>query len=372
MNTSKQENEREATAQIIQRYRTLPIFWRWILIGFTITGMALAINQIFAIKPKFHIEYLYWLIAIFLSLVFIVFPGSKKALRNKVPWYDILFFLLTVSVASYFAFIAWPLASVGYMFHAPLHLTIAALIFVLLAFEAIRRVGGPALFTVASLFACYPMIADRMPGMLQAIYFSPGLTVRFHALGLDSLLGLPMQVVGRLVIGFIIFGAVLVATGGGKFFIDVASALFGTQKGGPAKVSIFASALFGSLSGSVISNVVTTGSITIPAMKKAGYPAHYAAAIEACASTGGSLMPPVMGSVAFLMASFLNIPYLTVAIAALIPSILYYFGLYMQVDAYARRNNLKGVDKSQIPRIKIVLKEGWPYIFAFVVLVYLL
>jgi len=251
-------------------------------------------------------------------------------------------------------------------------MTIMALIFCLLALEAVRRAGGPVLLMFTGVFAIYPIFAYRAPGILQACYFSPMSVIRYHVLGLDSLLGIPMQVVGSLVIGFIVFGTVMVATGGGKFFLDFAFALFGSQRGGPAKVAVFSSGLFGSLSGSVISNIVTTGSVTIPTMKKIGYPNHYAGAIEACASTGGVLMPPVMGTTAFIMASFLNVPYFEVAIAAVIPSLLYYLGLFMQVDAYAGKVGLKGIPKSETPRLMAVLKEGWPFIFALVLLIYFL
>ena len=173
-------------------------------------------------------------------------------------------------------------------------------------------------------------------------------------------------------IGFIIMGVALVVTGGGTFFINLASAILGTFRGGPAKVSIVASGLFGSMSGSVTSNILATGSMTIPAMKRIGYPARYAGAIEACASTGGVLMPPIMGATAFLMASILGLPYIQIAMAAAIPSILFYFGLFMQIDAYAARVGMKGMSSEERPSILQTLKEGWFYIAALALLVWLL
>jgi TRAP transporter 4TM/12TM fusion protein len=167
-----------------------------------------------------------------------------------------------------------------------------------------------------------------------------------------------------------IFGVVLVTVGGGKFFLGLANALFGTYRGGPAKVAIVGSSLFGMISGSSISNVLAVGNITIPMMKRTGFPAHFAGAIEACASTGGVIMPPVMGFVAFIMASWLNIPYFKVALAAAIPGCLYYFSLFLQVDAYAARNNLRGLQASEIPSLKQVLKKGWPYLIGIGTLVY--
>ena len=168
------------------------------------------------------------------------------------------------------------------------------------------------------------------------------------------------------------FGVVLVASGGGQFFLNLAFSLFGTQRGGPAKVAVFGSALFGSISGSAIANVITIGSVTIPTMMKAGYPPNYAAAIEACASTGGTIMPPIMGSVAFLMAAWLGIPYYKVAIAAAVPGLLYYLVLFLQVDAFAAKANLKGMKRSEITPLRKVLKEGFPFFFGFATLMYYL
>ena len=175
-----------------------------------------------------------------------------------------------------------------------------------------------------------------------------------------------------LVFGFLLFGNALVYTGGGQFFINLAFALLGHVRGGPAKVAIFSSGLFGSMSGGPITNVLTTGALTIPAMKRIGIRAKTAGAIEACASTGGTMMPPIMGATAFVMADFLQVSYVDVALAAVVPSMLYYLGLFMQIDAYAEQNDLKGLDKSELPTLWSVIKDGWYYIFAFALLVFLL
>ncbi|WP_254704193.1 TRAP transporter permease [Sulfitobacter pontiacus] len=156
-------------------------------------------------------------------------------------------------------------------------------------------------------------------------------------------MGITTKIVAEIVLGFLVFAGVLIATGAGQFFIDLANAGFGKYRGGPAKVSIVASAFFGSLSGSIFSNIAGTGSITIPTMKKVGYPPHYAGAIEACASTGGVVMPPVMGAIAFVMAITIGVDYATVMVAAILPSALFYFGLILQVDAYAARKGLVGM-----------------------------
>ncbi|MDP6688771.1 MAG: TRAP transporter fused permease subunit, partial [Alphaproteobacteria bacterium] len=181
-----------------------------------------------------------------------------------------------------------------------------------------------------------------------------------------------MRVAGNILIGFLVFGSALVITGGGEFFMNFAAALLGKTRGGPAKVAILSSGFFGSLSGSVISNVVTTGQLTIPTMKRAGYKPAYAASVEACASTGGTLMPPVMGAVAFLMAEFLNIPYRDIVIAAAVPSCLFYLALLLQVDCYAAAKGLKGQAAEEIPSMRETLKDGWFYLFSLALLVYLL
>ena len=240
--------------------------------------------------------------------------------------------------------------------------------------EAARRTGGPAIAVIFGLFSLYPIFADAsfMPALFSGLPQDIVSTARYHVMSEESVLGIPMRVFGTLIIGFILFGVTLQTTGGGRFFINLAFALLGGVRGGPAKVAIFASGLFGSLSGSVVTNVLTTGAMTIPAMKRTGYPARYAGGIEACASTGGVLMPPVMGATAFVMASFLEVPYLAVATAAVVPSFLYFFGLFIQIDSYAARNGVKGLPPAELPSARKTISEGWFYIFGFLLLVYLL
>ena len=241
-----------------------------------------------------------------------------------------------------------------------------------LVLEGVRRCGGLPLLLVALVFGSYPLYADHMPAFLWGTTFSWGETIRAHVMGVESIIGIPMQVVAQLVIGFVVFGAALTVTGGGDFFMNFAISLMGKSRGGPAKVSVVSSGIMGSLSGSVISNILTTGPITIPTMKRTGYPAHYAASIEACASTGGTLMPPVMGAVAFIMASFLGVPYSDVMIAAFLPALLFYIVLIFQVDVYAARNGLKGMAPKDIPNLMATLKDGWPYLLSLFLLIYFL
>jgi len=211
-----------------------------------------------------------------------------------------------------------------------------------------------------------------MPGLLEGYGVNLRRMVGFFTMGTEGVVGLPMKVVGNILIGYMVFAVVLQATGGGKFFLDLASALLGSLRGGPAKMSIMASAFFGSISGSSISNVLTTGAITIPTMKRTGYPAHYAGAIEAASSTGGVLMPPIMGVTAFVMAEFLAMPYYKICIAAIVPSLLYFGGLFIQTDAYAARANLKGLSKDELPSVKKTLTAGWFYTIGMLFLIWAL
>ena len=316
-------------------------------------------------------EYLYSMIALLLPLPFIIYhPTPRKG--NKIPWYDIIFAASTFIIASYFCFSGSLILEEGWEYLAPTHAKIMAFILWGLVLEASRRAGGNAIFIICLIISVYPAISTFLPGFLNAPAQPWDTTATFHIFGTESIMGIPMTAFATLVVGFLIFGVALQHTGGGSFFLNLAFALLGTRRGGPAKVSIFSSGLMGSMSGSVITNVLTTGVLSIPAMKKTGFKSSYAAGVEACASTGGVLMPPVMGATAFVMATFLEVPYSEIIIAAAFPSILYYFGLFMQIDAYAARNHLKGLPAKELPSIKKVLKEGWYFIFVFVMLILML
>ncbi len=316
-------------------------------------------------------EYLYAMIALLLPLPFIIYHPTPRR-GNKIPWYDIIFAASTFIIASYFCFSGSLILEEGWEYLAPTYAKIMAFILWGLVLEASRRAGGNAIFIICLIISVYPAISTFLPGFLNAPAQPWDTTATFHIFGTESIMGIPMTAFATLVVGFLIFGVALQHTGGGSFFLNLAFALLGTRRGGPAKVSIFSSGLMGSMSGSVITNVLTTGVLSIPAMKKTGFKSSYAAGVEACASTGGVLMPPVMGATAFVMATFLEVPYSEIIIAAAFPSILYYFGLFMQIDAYAARNHLKGLPAKELPSIKKVLKEGWYFIFVFVMLILML
>jgi len=316
-------------------------------------------------------SYYYIIIALLLSLVFLIYP-MRSTTSTRVPIYDWVLFLLTIASAGYLAYYGESIIQKGWDLVAPTEPTIVAGVLCLLCLEGVRRAGGWILFGVCIFFFFYPMFAEYMPGFLWGPPAEIDEFVRAHAMGTESIIGVPMRAVTNLLIGFLVFGSALVVTGGGDFFLAFASALLGKTRGGPAKVAIISSGFFGSLSGSVISNVVTTGKITIPTMKRVGYPPSYAGAVEACASTGGALMPPVMGAVAFLMAENLNMPYADIILAAAVPAILFYLTLILQVDNYAAKVGLKGQPAHEIPKLWPTFLSGWHYLFSLAILIYML
>ena len=314
-------------------------------------------------------HYYYALIGLLLPLCYLLNPSFRRprsylfdgALSLAAFVSCIFFFINTENMLDY-----------GWEFLAPDYAIWMSYLLWALILEAVRRSGGWVLFSLVLVFSLYPIVAENLPGPISGMASSPGETAAYHVMSIESILGLPFRAFAQLVIGFLIFGIALQQTGGGRFFINLAFAAFGHVRGGSAKVAIVSSGLMGSMSGSVITNVLTTGQMTIPAMQKSGMEKEYAAGLESCASTGGVLLPPIMGSTAFVMATFLNVAYTTVALAAAIPALLYFFGLFVQVDAYAARKGLVGTPRDELPSLKETLKQGWFYIAAFLVLIFLL
>lgn len=338
-------------------------------------GILLCINQLFHLNIAGFMPignaYYYYILTFYLSISFIVFPGFDGD-KNRVPWYDWGLFILCIITTIYLGLNAYNILTKGWEYVAPALPTLAGGILWLLALEGIRRTGGFSLFVICLVFSLYPLYAGYMPGFLWGSSFSLLETVRYQSMGVEGIIGIPTRVVGNLLVGFIIFGVALVSSGGGKFFMNFALSLLGHTRGGAAKVSVFSSAFMASLSGSVISNVVTTGSMTIPAMKKTGYSPRWAGAVEACASTGGSIMPPIMGAAGFLIASFLNVPYTEVMRAAFFPAFLYYLTLILQVDSHAAYVGIGGLPKDQLPDKWITLKKGWFFLGSLFLLVFIL
>jgi TRAP transporter 4TM/12TM fusion protein len=361
------------------RVRTLRGGWRWALAGAAAFTIFLCVNQQFVLRffvgfTPLNTEYYYALVLVMLPFVFVIFPGSRRAPVERVPWTDAALFALTIGVSLVLLFNIRKAAELGWEFAgAPTMIVWAGYLIWALLMEGLRRTGGLSLMLSVLPFTLYPLFADSAwLGPLKGAQSTPAQASAYHALSSESVLGIPLQAFAETVIGFLVFGTALMMTGAGKFFINLSFALCGTFRGGAAKVCIFASALLGMMSGSIISNVLTAGTMTIPVMKRTGFTNSYAAAIEACASTGAVLAPPVMGATAFVMAQFLNVSYAEVALAAAIPAGLYYFGLFMQVDAYAARHGLKGLPREELPKLLTTVKEGWYYLTVIGLLIYML
>ncbi len=359
----------------VRKYRDLTGPVRWVFLLFT----AIAVSA--AIFVNFYLQiggwtfpatgYLFFLLGFFIPLVFLAFPHRKSAATKKIPWFDYCLAALSFFSAMFFSYNAMEILIRGWEVIAPVEARILALILLITVIESARRTGGTVFACVCLFFALYPLFATHMPLFMKGKSFGFWRTVAYHGMGPESIIGIPMTVVGNLLIGFMIFAVTLQHTGAGKFFLDVSMSLLGQMRGGAAKVSIVASALMGSISGSVISNVLGTGCVTIPAMKKSGFSARFAGAVEACASTGGIVMPPVMGAVAFVMAQILQVPYVTIIISAAVPSFFYFFCLFIQVDAYAARKGIVGTPKEDCPKFSAVMKEGWFYLIAIALLIYI-
>ncbi|WP_211227222.1 TRAP transporter permease [Saccharospirillum impatiens] len=287
--------------------------------------------------------------------------------RGHSFWVSLIAGVLSLGIAGYFAFYYADLVTV--MAFTPVHLVVLGGLIVLLTIEALRRLVGWPLTIVVSSFLLYSFFGEYIPGMLSSRPISFERLWVYLSLDPNAMLGMPLIVASTIIIPFIFMGQLLKASGGSSFFTDVSLALMGRYRGGPAKVSITASSLFGSISGSAVSNVATTGIMTIPMMTKAGYTPRVAGAIEALASSGGQLMPPVMGAAAFLMAEFLQVPYGDVIVAALVPSLLFYIALFIQAHLEAARRGIAPVEASLIPPLLTVLAKGWHFILPFAVLI---
>ncbi|WP_042221288.1 TRAP transporter permease [Oceanobacillus manasiensis] len=291
-----------------------------------------------------------------LTLIFLLFPASKKkGNKKKVAWYDYILILLSIIVCGY-----WPVyydtlvQQIGGIDQVQV---IIGGIAILLVLEATRRAVGLPITIIAILFLSYALIGPNMPGGLAHRGLSLEQLIGSMFFTTEGILGTPLQVSSTYIFLFLLFGAFLVQTGVGNYFNDLAIALAGRRTGGPAKVAIFSSALNGTISGSSVANTVTTGSYTIPMMKKLGYRPNFAGAVEAASSTGGQIMPPIMGAAAFLMIEFAGVGYWEIAKAATIPAILYFSGIWIMTHLEAKRVGLHGLPKDQIPSKRSVLKK---------------
>jgi TRAP transporter 4TM/12TM fusion protein len=293
-----------------------------------------------------------------LALIFLLFPARKKNLKvKKVAWYDLLLAVIAVAVGAYWPVMIDELVNrVGRLTPTDFYIGIAAILLVL---EATRRTVGLPITIIAALFMVYALYGPYMPGFLAHRGLDLESLVQTMFFTTEGILGTPLGVSSTFIFLFLLFGAFLVKTGVGQYFNDLAVAVAGKSTGGPAKVAIFSSALQGTISGSSVANVVTSGSFTIPMMKKLGYRKEFAGAVEAAASTGGQLMPPIMGAAAFLMVEFIGggITYWDIAKAATIPALLYFAGIWIMTHFEAKRIGLRGLSDEEMPDRKEVLKK---------------
>lgn len=305
-----------------------------------------------------------------LAIVFIRYPFNGGRDRPSLPWYDAILAVLGLGACLYLAYMYGDIEANPFVMR-PTMFNIG-IILIPMIWESLRRTTGWSLTIVFSVFIAYVFVGHLMPGMLEG---KEQKFVRAIAeLGVTNvaILGLPTKIIVLTVVLFIWMGQLLLHTGASEWFTDLAAAIMGRSRGGSAKIAVVASGLFGSISGSAVSNVASTGVITIPLMRQAGYDAKTAGAIESVASTGGQIMPPIMGAAAFLMAELLELEYTEIILAALVPAALYYLAVFVQADLEAAKNGIAPLPKDRIPPLMRVMKEGWFFIIPYAVLIYTL
>ena len=354
--------DRESATRIFSGKKALLI--KGLLIAFTL--FAISINTFIRLNAQVHRS---MFIAFILFLAYLLYPARKNAPKNtnKVPWYDILLAMASSGSFLYMSFNYKQLISQAGSY-TQFDMTIA-IIAIILLLEACRRVVGLPILIVVSCFIAYAYFGNYVPGYFSHRGFSLQRIATHLYFTTEGVIGTPLAVCSTFIFLFILFGAFLERTGIGQFFIDIANSLAGKATGGPAKVAVIASALQGTITGSSVANTVSSGSFTIPMMKKMGYRPEFAAAVEAAASTGGQIMPPIMGAAAFLMSEMTGIPYSNIIIAAIIPAFLYFTGIMIMVHLEAKRYGLKGLPPEEIPNFFRLMLSYWYLLIPLVVLV---
>jgi len=308
-----------------------------------------------------------------LALIFLLFGAGRSDSQGLItrlggiPLTDWLFAAASVAVVAYL-----PLDFDQLTFRIGVPNTtdlVTGTILILLILEATRRSMGIVLPIIVLVFILYGLFGYLVPGVLAHPGASFGNFISQLYMTQEGIFGIPLKVVATFVFHFVLFGVIATKMGLGQFFIDLATVAAGRYPGGPAKVSVLSSALFGSISGSSIANTVTTGSLTIPAMMKIGYRGSFAGAVEAAASAGGQITPPIMGAAAFIMTEFLGVPYTTIILAAIVPAAMHYLGVLVQVHLEAKRSGIRGMEESDLPRLWPTLRRGWPTVLPLIILV---
>jgi TRAP transporter 4TM/12TM fusion protein len=314
-----------------------------------------------------------------LALTFLTFPFggmtgeeavAAKVIEGKVAtagWFDLLL-AATALVACFYVAVRYQDLIVE-LVARPLWGVLLSAVIVLLVFEASRRVTGTALIVIVLLLCIHALFGYLLPADFASRPIALSRLLVYLAIDTNALLGGPLDIAVEIVIPFIVMGHVLSRCGGSDFFADLAASLMGHFRGGAAKIAVVGSAFFGMMSGSAVANVASVGTITIPLMKRAGFPKEFAAAVEAVGSTGGQVAPPVMGAAAFLMAEYLQVPYADVAVAAIIPALLFYVALFMQIDLESAKLGIRGQPRASLPSFTHVIREGWHFLVPFAVLI---
>ena len=354
--------DRESATRIFSGKKEL--LMKVLLIAFTI--FAVSINTFIRLNAQVHRAVF---IALILFLAYLLYPARKNAPKNTnmVPWYDILLAFASSGSFLYMAINYKQLVSqAGHYTQIDVAVAIIA---ILLLMEACRRVVGLPILIVVSCFIAYAYFGRYIPGYFGHRGFTISRIATHLYFTTEGVIGTPLAVCSTFIFLFILFGAFLERTGIGQFFIDIANSIAGKATGGPAKVAVIASALQGTITGSSVANTVSSGSFTIPMMKKMGYRPEFAAAVEAAASTGGQIMPPIMGAAAFLMSEMTGIPYSNIIIAAIIPAFLYFTGIMIMVHLEAKRYGLKGLPAEEIPNFFKLMFGYWYLLLPLIVLV---
>ncbi|WJQ82528.1 TRAP transporter permease [Brevibacillus brevis] len=359
MSTTTNMNQQEMDKLIAQydkesATRQLAGPMKWISFGLLVlfSLYQLSSTLFFTLPPQIHRPIH---LAFGLALVYLLYAGTSKGKHNKIGIVNMILALLGVFVSLY-----WVIDYEGLVTRTGNYTSMDMVvggIAVLLVLEAARRVVGIPIALIATIFLLYTYFGPYMPGFLEHRGSDVERIIGHSYYTLEGILGTPLAVSSTFIFLFVLFGAFLEKTGVGEYFNDLSLVIAGRRIGGPAKVAVFSSALQGTISGSSVANVVTSGAFTIPMMKRLGYRSEFAAAVEASSSTGGQIMPPVMGAAAFLMAEFIGVPYLEIAKSAILPAILFFVGIWIMTHFEAKRLGLRGLSKEELPDKKEVLKK---------------
>jgi len=365
--------EHEAVEQVLSKFEKTRDLQGFLQVFLTAVAVITSCYHLYYayFHPYFALDHrvLHWF---FMSIIiFMRYPFSKKLSPAQRPSvFDWLFLLLSCAICLWIFVNSTEILRRAGMY--PTFDVVMATAMILIVLEACRRTTGFAVSCIAIIFIGYVVFGPYLPSILAHKAYGLDRLSPYLSLSTDGIFGVPLGVSANFILLFILYGALLRLTGAGQFFTDIAFALTGWSQGGPAKAAVASSTFFGMISGSSVANTVTTGSFTIPLMKRTGYTGEFAAGVESCSSTMGQIMPPIMGAAAFIMAEFLRVPYIEVCLAALIPAFLAFGATFMQVHFRAVALDIKGIPRSELPTIKGALARGWHHMFSIFLLIYFL